>query len=101
VDVLARPAPGVVVDLDSFADLTSVVVKGVSWDPDGWLRVRFDGDLTHDEVARVRRRMSSATVAEEDLRAACETWANGSDKTTAGIAAQVRRLTRLALMRES
>ena len=73
-EVSARPAPGREVAFDSFADLTDTEVIGVVWVADGFLRVTFDGALDDAEVAAVRRRLVSATEAEEALRAACEAY---------------------------
>ena len=74
MDVIARPAAGRSFDLDSFVDLTDVEVTAVDWANDGFLRVTFAGPLTAAEVAAVRRRLISATHAEETLRADCEAY---------------------------
>ena len=72
--VTARPAPGREIGPDTFADLTDVPVTEVAWAPDGFLAVTFETDLTDAEAAAVRRRMISATTAEEELRTDLEAY---------------------------
>ena len=93
-----RPPIGANINPTSFADLTAKKVKQVSWLPDGWLRVDFDGDLTDAERAAVQRRIVSTSPAEEALRKAAEEWLNTVTTTScAGCGPQVTRLTRLIL----
>jgi hypothetical protein len=67
--VAAFLGPGVSIDKDSFADLTDVPVKRVTFAPDGTgrLAVVFEGDLLPDVRAAVRRRMQATTPGEETL----------------------------------
>lgn len=95
-EVSARPAPGREVAFDSFADLTETEVIGVDWVADGFLRVAFDGVLDDTEAAAVRRRLVSATEAEEQLRAECEAYL--LHDTTPGPDELHQQLVRLTLL---
>lgn len=96
MDVIAKPASGREVDFHSFADLTDTPVTAVEWVPDGFLRVTFDGPLTDAEVAAVRRRLISATPAEEALRGACEAYLEHD--TTPSLDLVHEQLVRLTLL---
>jgi hypothetical protein len=65
--VAAFLGPGVSIHEESFTDLTDVPVKRVTFASDGRLAVVFEGDLTVDARAAVRRRMQATTPAEETL----------------------------------
>lgn len=98
MDLSARLAPGGAIGRDDFADITAVRVRQVEWGTDGEIWVRFDGDLTSAQAARVKRRIESESRIEEDLRASAEAWLAGSALVDmASVAVQVRRLTRLVL----
>lgn len=96
MDITARPAPGREVDVDSFTDLTGVPVSTVEWASDGWLRVTFDGPLTDPVAAAVRRRMISASTAEEELRTQCEAYLQHN--TTPSLDQVHEQLVRLTLL---
>ncbi|WP_193613168.1 hypothetical protein [Nocardioides lijunqiniae] len=96
MDVIARPAPGSEVDRLSFTDLTNVRVVAVEWIPDGFLQVTFAAPITDAEAAAVRRRLISATPAEEELRAACEAYLeHPTTPTLDQVHLQLLRLTQL------
>lgn len=76
MDVTARPAPGRAsgVGPDDFTDLTPVPVESIGWGEGGRLVVTFAAHLADVEADAVRRRIMSATPAEEALRAELADW---------------------------
>lgn len=72
-EVTAVPARDI--GAGDFADIAPDVKDvEVAWTKDGSLRVTFDGDLTKDQAAAVRRRIMTADDEEEALRALCEAF---------------------------
>lgn len=98
MELRAPLATGGTVGAGDFTDITPLNVSSVGWGADGRLSVVFDGNLSAEQQARVRRRIQSTSRTEEDLRAACEAWADVLVlHDLLAVNAQVRRLTRLVL----
>lgn len=113
IAVTARLAAGRAIAVDSFTDLTSVPVVSVVFDPDGRLRVTFASDIDAPTARRVRRRILSSDLAEENLRqdifvtaVVISQWESPMPSPTLLkvldrveiLSRQVRQLTRLTLM---
>ncbi|UIU47057.1 hypothetical protein [Microcystis phage MinS1] len=92
-----RLSPGRSVDRDAFTDITTIPCTATTWEPEGWLRLVFDGDLTADEQRRIAWRVMSETSHEEQLRADAAAYLTKTSPTTAETTTQVRRLTALVL----
>jgi hypothetical protein len=100
VIITAKPAR--TIDLDSFMDLTPVVVSSIDWVADGILSVVFATDLTPALVLAVQQRIESRNANEETLRNQAITAMQGNrdflnivgTPTNAQVLAQVKALSR-------
>lgn len=96
-EIRARLAKGRAVDVDDFADLTTVPVEAVEWAEDGSLAVRFAAEVPASVAEAVERRIVSRDATEETLRAEAAAYLLIASPTEAERNAQMDRLTRITL----
>lgn len=73
-------APGRVVNVDDFVDITGQTAEEIRPEADGWFRVRFPEDITPEQATRIRiRAMSDTPQAEQFLIDAYGAVANNND----------------------